>query len=424
MEWNDNVQIKHVYKSNHPVGIVAKDNLITLYVPSFFRDEKDEGQLKSDLLLFLASISIAKKDYKSINSGKDEGPYWPFESYLWLIKDYINNGIYYNREKQYSDKYNGKIHWKKTLRNVPMISNGNVIYDKLVASKTNSTNDVISHTYKYCLKKSIDRIGWLVKFEEKMMIQPLYSKLEMIYYVKKELSSTFDDIKRLRFKHMLAILESIDDDTFVSSNFNYLIENYYYVFEKMVDDLLFGIKGERKKKYYPFGKWKLLDLDEFLSSNLRPDTIFIKSINEDRVTYIIDAKMYQYGFTRNIRDLPETSSMQKQITYGDFIKNYVDSLTKIRNVFILPYNKMLPAFCFDTNNEKKRVLEDDLIYIGEASVNWRDNHRPEDYDRIFIFLIDFNYLLRSYRKRDSLCINNLTDKVESLLNNKGAVTNK
>lgn len=146
----------------------------------------------------------------------------------------------------------------------------------------------------------------------------------------------------------------------------------------------------------------------------------VKEIISDRkmiqeTTYIIDAKMYQYGFTRNTRDLPETSSMQKQITYGDFIKNFVDSLTKIRNVFILPYNKMLPTFHLDINSEKKRVLKDDIIYIGEASVNCRDNYRVEDYDRIFTFLIDFNYLLRSYRKREDLCINNLTAKVESSL---------
>ena len=420
MEWNKNVQIKRVYKSNHPVGIVTKDSLITVYVPSFFRQEKDEKQLKSDLLLFLASINIAKKEYKNINGSKDEGTCWSFESYLWLIKDYINNGVYYNREKQYSDNYKGKIHWKKTLRKMPLISIGNVIYDKLVVAKANTVNDIISHTYKYCLKKSIERIGWLVNFEEKIRIQPLYSKSEMIYFVKKELSSTFDDIKRFRFRHMLAILESIENDCFISSKFNYTIENYYYVFEKMIDDLLLGIKGNQKKKYNPFGEWKLLDLERFLSSNLRPDTIFLKTSNGTRTTYIIDAKMYQYGSTRNPRDLPDTSSMQKQITYGDFIKNYVDPLTKIRNAFILPYNKILPEFYFDINDQRKRVLNDDIIYIGEATVNWRDNHRLEDYDRIFTFLIDFNYLLRAYRNRNSQCIDNLTDKIESLLKSQGA----
>ena len=40
MEWNKNVQIKRVYKSNHPVGIVTKDSLITVYVPSFFSARK------------------------------------------------------------------------------------------------------------------------------------------------------------------------------------------------------------------------------------------------------------------------------------------------------------------------------------------------------------------------------------------------
>ena len=50
--------------------------------------------------------------------------------------------------------------------------------------------------------------------------------------------------------------------------------------------------------------------------------------------------MYQYGATGNFKDLPETSSIQKQVTYGDHVYNNINkSQGSVYNAFILPYNK-------------------------------------------------------------------------------------
>ena len=70
-----------------------------------------------------------------------------------------------------------------------------------------------------------------------------------------------------------------------------------------------------------------------MASSLRPDTI----LKRDGATYILDAKMYQYGVTKDVRDLPETQSIQKQITYGDHVFNTLDKSDnpKVRNVFVL-----------------------------------------------------------------------------------------
>ena len=47
-----------------------------------------------------------------------------------------------------------------------------------------------------------------------------------------------------------------------------------------------------------------------------------------------------------LNDLPETQSIQKQITYGDYVFNTLDKSdnSKVRNAFILPYNKKLEDF--------------------------------------------------------------------------------
>ena len=107
---------------------------------------------------------------------------------------------------------------------------------------------MITHIYKICLKESLDIIGWLFNYGFKVHEYPLISFNEMVYRVKNELSSTYDDVKRIRFKHMLDILEKLDDKSSKIDKFQYKINNYYYVFEQMVDSIFGGITGKRKKE--------------------------------------------------------------------------------------------------------------------------------------------------------------------------------
>ena len=403
---NKDIKIEYVAKSTEFVGIKIMENKVELRVPQVFR--KDDTY-KKDILLFLKSISIAKTiDKENIRRGSNViKNIWPFDSYLWIIKDYIENGCYYNREKVYSIN-NGKIEWKKTIKNTPIYSNGNLIYDKFVTSKMSATNDVIAQIYQLCLKQSIDKIGWLFNYDIHIDVQQLISTKEMIYRIKNELNSTFDDTKRLRFNHLLKILINSEGDNIISKSYSYGIENYYYVYEKMIDSFFDGVEGDEKKKYDPNGYWKLNNKGLDKASSLRPDTI----LRKDDKTYILDAKMYQYGATHSIRDLPDTQSMQKQITYGDYVYNVLKD-KNVRNVFILPYNKELIDFKEDYNAEY--YLDENLAYIGYAYVDWRDDEEYLAHDLIHTFLIDFNYLLRRYRYKDNEVIDKLCEEIEGHL---------
>ena len=404
--------IYKVYNANDFVGIKATGKKIDLFLPSFFRIDNDEKILRKDLLLFLKSISLAKTiecSHISNVMSNDISGVWPIESFLWLIQDFIENGVYYDREKLYSSDGKGRIDWKRTMRYVPIISNGNFVYDKIITSKMLPTNDFISQIYSICVMISQNSIGWLWGYNIHNNVQQQKPLLEMISYVKKKSVETFDDVKRLRFRHMLNVLQNINSENALSTRFTYGIENYYYVFEVMVDRLMKGIPVTERKKYNPVGYWKLNGSEEKESSSMRPDTIYI---NDDEL-FIIDAKMYQYGFTKNIDDLPETTSMQKQVTYGDYIKRTA-GLKKIRNAFIMPYDKTLAAFSKDINICK--MVEDNMAFIGEAYVAWRD--QKEDYDNIYSFLIDFNFLLNSYKKNDTVCIDQLCKIIDQNIKKK------
>lgn len=401
---NKDVKIVPVDKSNSFVGIKIDEGIVKVFVPKVFREDED---WKKDIRLFLKSIEIAKtKNTENINKGlNNTDNVWPIDSYLWLINDYLENGLYYNREKKISCSNSGKIEWKRTLQQVPIYSDGNIIYDQLITSKMTPANDMITHIYKLCLRQSIDKIGWLFNYNFHIQINQIVSIKEMIMRVRKELNETFDDIKRIRFNHMLNILKTTEGDNMLSSHYSYGITNYYYVFETMIDMLFDGITGDEKKKYDPNGYWQLNGQNRFLASRLRPDTILKR---KDK-TYILDAKMYQYGATHDRSKLPETQSLQKQITYGDFVSNNLMD-KNIRNAFILPYNKCLKSFINDPDALKYN--DSNLVYFGYAYVDWRDDEDFQDYDNIYAFGIDFNYLLNNYKNPDYEIINQFCKVIE------------
>ena len=401
---NKDVKIVPIDKSNGFVGIKIDEGIVKVFVPRVFREDED---WKKDIRLFLKSIEIAKtKNTENINKGSNNTDNaWPIDSYLWLINDYLENGFYYNREKKISRSNSGKIEWKRTLQQVPIYSDGNIIYDQLITSKMTPANDMITHIYKLCLRQSIDKIGWLFNYNFHIQIDQIVSIKEMIMRVRKELNETFDDIKRIRFNHMLNILTTTEGDNMLSSHYSYGITNYYYVFETMVDMLFDGITGDEKKKYDPNGYWQLNGQNRFLASRLRPDTI----LKRNDKTYILDAKMYQYGATHDRSKLPETQSLQKQITYGDFVSNNLRD-KNIRNAFILPYNKCLKSFINDPGAIKYN--DSNLVYFGYAYVDWRDDEDFQDYDNIYAFGIDFNYLLNNYKNPDYEIINQFCKVIE------------
>lgn len=270
-----------------------------------------------------------------------------------------------------------------------------------------ASNDIVAQTYKLCLKQSLERIGWIFNYNFYVEIQQLFSVNEMINSIKKELNQTFDDIKKLRYNHLLKILNNSDGNNLISNAYSYGIENYYYVFETMVDKLFDGLKENGKKKYNPNGYWQLNNQKVKKASELRPDTI----LKRNDVTYILDAKMYQYGVTHDVIDLPETQSIQKQITYGDHAyHNHKLHDTKVRNAFILPYNKKLEIFVEDPNTLKYN--DGNLAYFGQAYTDWRDGDQQKDYEKVYAFGIDFNYLLRNYKTIDTDIINNLCTVIE------------
>ena len=374
------------------VGIKIRNDRIDFYYPETYNfDDSSIENSRKDVLAILQSISIAKTHSDSkikIESSFSNNEAIPLLSYLWIIRDYLINGFYVNREKVFKKNQKGKIDWKRTINGQPIISKGNVIYKDIVVSIKNDLDDLIVEIHKCCVKKSIDVLGWLFRIKNSSFIQTrkLSKELKNLYVdtLKKELNNTFEDFKKERLKNMLAIVEGLSEDE-NTKEIVYGVDSYAYIFEKMIDSI-FG--NTNPSTFYPHANWylKLNGFIPFKSSDLRPDSILIKNT----VAYILDSKFYRFGYTANKDDLPETTSIQKQITYGDFIKNNKlgKKIKKIRNAFILPYNKY----------DNKLGLSNTIEYIGYSKTDYRKCE--EDYEIIHAFLIDLKYVIETWNSKN------------------------
>lgn len=379
-------RIIKVSNSKEFIGIKGSKDGIKVYVPSTFEISILDSELQRDIINFLKSIELAKRaDLDTEENIDNVGEIWPVNSYIWLLKDYINNRNRPKDNMDFSSKFNGTIDWVRTMKRVPMLIDNQVIFNEFISKNVSSQKDKIYEIYLLCIKISYDRIGWL--YSHRINIEGInrsdITKFRTV--IKHEMNNTFVDIERVRLTHMLKVVEGLNQNSYITSNFVYGVNNYYRSFEIMLDNLLGNVSATEKKKFYPDACWYLYTGLTLPSSRLRPDTIFRKG----NYIYIIDAKMYEYGSSRKGKHLPSTTSLQKQITYSDFVVEKIDNKALVRNIFILPYNKT--EWIDDKISELKIINDGNFAYFGKGKVSWFNNlllHK-----NVFGFFIDFNYLI-------------------------------
>ena len=416
MVFSDKVEFKRSYEEDNFVGLKYKKDKINIYLPlgydsNAFRTEKElNAEQKVDLLLLLKTISLVKSTNNiKTDFGDDIGDNneIPFNSFIWIINDYFNNGLYQEIEKNYLQKSHGKINWKKTLNSEHYFTNNSVSFINPFYESSIQKATQITELNNYCLHKSVEYIGFLfgnIIIPESTLIDGAV-KNNIKYYmelINKELSRSFNDRKKMLLINMKRILEMSFDESFENQS-TYGTRKYEYVWEKMVNNTL----GSRIdiSKFFPNAFWNIRGKKaEEDHSKLRPDSIYIDK--QSSKAYILDAKYYKYGITGNIIDLPHTDSIQKQITYGDHISNHYEiygfEKNNIFNAFVLPFNKKSEPFITDNN----------MIYMGYANSAWRDKTRVLSHEKIALLLVDTKYMIDCFYQKEKADIKKLVELIE------------
>lgn len=416
----DKVTFVNSFDDNNFVGLKYKKDSIYIYLPLGYEKPNFEStnqiEIRTKLLLLLRSISLVKSfDSSKTEFGDEIGDRkeLPFNSFLWIINDYVNNGLYQEIEKSYKRNGHGKINWKKTLNSEHYFTNNSVIFLNPYYESNNQKNNIITELNNFCVKTSFEYLGFLfgkVKLPEISLNKEIIKKNRKLYLsiINKELSQSFNDRKKLLLSHMKRIIDMTYEDDFESQG-TYGTYRYEYVWEKIINDTM-ATKSINISDYFPEAYWNIINHKrEKDKSRLRPDSI-LKDETNGKI-YILDAKYYKYGVTANMKDLPHTDSIQKQITYGDHIANnndiYEIDKNNIYNAFILPYCKK--------NNEFS--LTNNIEYLGFAESDWRKQNKTLSYEKIALIFVDTQHLIDCYFKKEKVELKRLVESIEKVSDN-------
>lgn len=363
------------------VGIRKKEDHYEVNFPLGYHLGTDEKELRKDILSLMNVLArnTDKKESELHNGINEDNVGVPIQAYLFLIKDYFDRGYYKEQETFYTVAKKGKINWGKTIKTQkPVMQDNEVFYlDFIVKKNTINDDELITLAHKYCVYESFKNIGWL--FTSFVPARPktgLNIKM-MIAVVTNKLQHTFKDQNKQLFRNMLMVLKQLDDDS--KTEFMFGTYRFEYVWEKMIDRI-FGIP--EKLDYFAKTKWNLQKGNVYENSFLEPDSIMLCNGK----IYVLDAKYYKYGWSGAPGHLPESASINKQITYGEYIAT-ADKFREngkapeVYNAFIMPYDSK--GKMFPTNQP--------IYFIGTAVSEWKSG--MEKYENVVGILMDVKYLM-------------------------------
>ena len=390
------------------VGIKYENDSLRVNFPLGYKKAATEEELKKDVLNLigvLSSLSCANESFiQKQKVTHNENVVFPIHAYLYLIKDFLSNGYYFEKEVVYEKSTHGKANWTKTVKQVkPFLQDGSIFYTEFITRKIkHNENQLISQIHQYCVWESFSKIGWL--FSSFIPVKPRikFNKSLFLSIIKSKVSQTFNEKTILLFNYMIDVIEFLDKSC-ETKNFTYGTNEFEYIWEMMVDSV-FGEKN--KTKYYPHCYWEIegkeysSDQIEFRQSSLRPDTIMITDKgSENQRIFVLDSKYYKYGESKKLNHLPMSGSIIKQIAYAEYIENKenIGELNKskaIYNAFIMP---------FESKNSKNMKV------VGSAKADYKIGDKS--YYNIKAILIDTKFLMENYVHNDKM-IKELADLIE------------
>lgn len=390
------------YDADTFVGVKVTKEDISVSFPLGYRLGEGDSELKKDILLLMSVLSrnTDKKASEIDKAERRSETALPIYSYLYVISDYFTRGYYKETETINRVAKKGKINWNKTIKTQrAYIDNENVYYLDFVTRKQNvNENELITLIHEYCVYVSFEALGWLFTSFKPRKPGLKWNKTLFSNVVKKKLSETFNDRNRQLFVNLLSIIESMGDDE-ARKDYKYGTYDFEYIWETMIDKA-YGVLN--KSDYFPSTRWQLKG-EEHENSYLRTDAVMIK----DGTVYVLDAKYYKFGNTGRAGDLPDSSDINKQITYGEYIAEneaFLDpegNHLKVYNAFIMPY---------DSYGEKFHTRQD-LHFIGSAISDWKSSDGTKPYEKVAGVLLDVKSLMQDYT-HDDMRISELADLIE------------
>ena len=408
------------------VGLKYSEGKLKVYFPVGYRNPAGannpsagiEKEVRRNILNLIQILRIFGEKEDNLSSSpliaKNQNVAFPIHAYLFIIRDFLSNGYYVQKETQYSKSQGGKVSWSRTIKSVkPQFIDFQPFYFDFIAQKTNySQAELISQIHKFCVHECFSKLGFLFSsfLPEKSELK--LNKNLFIATIKKAMAQTFNENNLLLFKNMLDVLNFLDENS-ENKEFIYGTQNFHVIWEKLVDRIF----GETDKEdFYPKVYWKLKNGNggeerfEFRTdekrNSLRPDTIMITNrAKAGQKIFVLDSKYYRYGATKIKNHLPDSASIVKQFAYSEYIEKNDSIPEKIK--LNRTENSVFNAFIMPACIQKI----ENIGYAGADYIHCSDNSE-KSWHKIHGILLDTKTVMEHAAKKDNELIEQLAAVIE------------
>lgn len=387
------------------VGIHSDGEQIRVCFPIGYRLGETESEKKKDAKLLIRVLSrfsgIKEKLLPQFLMSNTDTVNFPVQAYMTILEEYCSRGYYTENERIFRVNGNGRKNWPKTVKTQRAYPQDNsFVYLTAVAqeSRVDKAN-YITKINEFCVEEAYGKIGFLFSSTTPRKSSVPFDKRRFLTALREKLYCENNDKNKALLSSMIDMIEYVGKKG-RNARFFFGTNNFEYVWERLID---FNFGVDNKNYYFPRTFWHLGSAGIHARSALEPDTIML----HDGKVFILDAKYYRYGDSADPAELPRSTSINKQITYGEYVatdpkfKDDNGVAPSVYNVFLMPFNKEGKNFHTDRN----------MLHIGEARGDWKDT--GASYERVHGVLLDVKWMMERTIKQNKSDISQLAGIVEN-----------
>jgi hypothetical protein len=274
----------------------------------------------------------------------------------WLIRDYLNAGIYRRLRDREEISGPGQISWRRTIeRMTPVLSAGRPVYvDTITRSITRDRDYFVSRLHRQVVESSARAFGHLLGYAPLNLdhepFEPFgeFPSLPLCQTrIRQEMREAFSDRATQLLPMLLAWLTAIDKAE--SANLAlYGTNSFYDVWEKACA-LALGNERDQWQAHIPLPKWRSAAGYEQVADTFRPDIVTRIKDGADEHLLIADAKYYRLSMPPYLNGQPGVNDVAKQLWYQRCLAGTAHDrgIALTYNIFVVPGPEHKEAFWSD-----------------------------------------------------------------------------
>ncbi len=329
------------------VGAIILNERIIFCLPKYIKHFDKKTTIRQLLSLFSEYSkreNLEEDELETFGSVDSNYSYNMLSVIMFLMNDYLENGLYFNEKNICIVNGDNEINWLKTIDEIqPLVSEGEPIYLEYYTDVTqNDEENYFRQLHRYILSECTKKLEYL-GLTEFLGFEPIIFEVDedslgtpqgIISRINNELNIQFINRKQLLLKAMASFIakEKMESSDLTISFYG--TRSFHVIWEKVCGYVL-NNKYKNVKKLIAQPKWTTKSGTEHNASTLIPDIV---SITND--SFIIsDAKYYSIKLTEDVLSgNPGVEDVTKQYLYqlafNEYIK--VKRFKIVRNMLLFP----------------------------------------------------------------------------------------